>query len=125
MSQFVEGPIKMFTAGAAIAKHLRVTLSSGKLAAAGITVREIGTLEEASFADLDVRGVRLRTAPGTVRMVASAAISQGALVYTAASGKVGPSASTAFIIGTALEAAAADGDVIEVLRNTHGDTAVP
>jgi hypothetical protein len=124
MSQYVEGPIKAFTAGAAIAKHLRVTLSSGKLAAAGITVKEIGTLEEASFADLDVRPVRLRTAPGTVRMVANGAISLGAAVFTAASGKVGPSAATAFVLGTALEAAAADGDVIEVLRNSHGDTAV-
>lgn len=125
MSQHVETNTKTFTAGAAIAKYLRVHLSSGKLAASGITQREIGTIEDASFADGDVRAVRLASAAGTCKMVASAAISQGALVYTAASGKVGPSASTAFVIGTALEAAAADGDVIEVVRIGTGDTAVP
>lgn len=124
MSQHVETNTKTFTAGAAIAKYLRVKLSNGKLAVAGIADREIGTMEDASFADLDVRAVRLVSASGTCKVVASAAISAGALVYTAASGKVGPSASTAYVIGTALEAAAADGDVIEIVRHGHGDSAV-
>lgn len=125
MSQYVEANCRSFIAGGAIAQYLRVTLSSGKLAAAGITVKELGTLEEAAFADGDARAVRLRTAQGTVKMVANGAISLGADVYTAASGKVGPSASTGYLIGTALEAAGANNDVIEVLRNSHGDTAVP
>ncbi len=124
MGQYVETPTRTFIAGAAIDPYRRVTLSSGKLALAGITTRELGTLEEESFADGDIRAVRLRTAQGTCKMVANAAISAGAAVFTAANGKIGPSASTAFKIGTALEAATADGDVIEVLRHNHDETAV-
>ena len=124
MSQFYNEPCRAFTAGAAIAKHLRVKLSSGKLAVAGLADKEIGTLEEASFADGDVRTVRLRTAEGTIKMVAAEAMSAGAAVYTAASGKVADTATaTSYLVGTTLEAATADGDVIEVLRNSHGDTA--
>ncbi len=119
MSQNVDGAFKMFTAGAALAQYLRVILSSGKLAAAGVGatdyVNELGVIEEASFADLDVRAVRLRTAQGTVRMVASAAISLGATVYGAASGKIATT-SSGTALGIALEAAAANNDVIEVLR---------
>lgn len=119
MSQYVETPTKAFTAGAAIAKHLRVKLSSGKLAVAGVGASdepvEIGTMEDASFADLDVVSVRLRNAQGTVKMVAAEAISAGVVVYGAASGKVADTSSGAQI-GIALEAALADGDVIEVLR---------
>jgi len=115
MSQFVETPTKAFTAGAAIAQHLRVKLSGGKLAAADAEDIELGTLEAAAFADGDVRAVRLRTAQGTVKMVASEAISQGAVVYGADSGKVSDAAN-GNPIGIALEAATADSDVIEVLR---------
>lgn len=114
MSQYVDTRCKAFTCGAAIAQYLRVKFSSGKMAAAGAADLSIGTMEEASFADLDVRPVRLRSAMGTRKMVANGAITQGAPVYGAASGKisatVGPCPE-----GIALEAAAADGDVIEVL----------
>jgi len=123
MAQHMSG-VRNFVAGAAIAVDLRVILTATKLAVAGITAKEIGTIRVAALADLDVRPVTLRTAQGTVRMVANAAIAVGAAVYTAAAGKVGPSASTAFFLGEALTASTADGDVIEVLRNTHGDTAV-
>lgn len=115
MSQYVETPTKMFTAGAAIAQYLRVILSSGKLAAAGAHDEELGTLEAASFADLDVRAVRLRSAQGTVKMVAAAAVTAGNRVYGAASGKVDDVAN-GNPIGIAIDAATADGDVIEVLR---------
>lgn len=115
MSQYVETPTKAFTAGAAIGANLRVKLTSGKLAVAGTTDVELGTLEEASFADLDVRAVRLRTAQGTAKMVASEAISAGAAVYAAASGKV--AATGTVRVGLALEAATANNDVIEVLRD--------
>ena len=124
MAEYVESNFKSFTAGAAIAQPLRVTLSGGKLAAAGITDKELGTLRDASFADGDVRAVHLRTANGTCKMIASEAIAVGAAVYTAASGKCSDTAaSTSYLIGTALTEATADGDVIEVLRNAHGDTA--
>lgn len=124
MSQSVMGPMRSFTCGGAIAQFARVKLSSGKLAAAGVADKDLGTLLEASFADGDVRAVLLRTAEGTAKCIAAGAIAAGAAVSTAASGKVNDTAATgSFIFGDALEAAAADGDIIEVLRNAHGDTA--
>ena len=57
-------------------------------------------------------------------MVAIEALAVAAPVYTEAAGKVQDTAqATAFLVGTALTAAGADGDIIEVLRNSHGDTA--
>jgi len=119
MSQYVDGNTKSFTAGAAIAVNVRVKLASGKLAAAGVADKELGTLLDASFADGDVRSVRLRNSSGTTKYIAASAIAVGADVYTAASGKVNDTAaSTSYLLGTALEAATADGDVIEVLPHT-------
>lgn len=119
MSQFVSTPTRTFTAGAAIAKHLRVKISSGVLAAAGVGASddtvEIGTLLDASFASGDVRAVHLRNSGGTTKMVAAAAITAGAAVYGAASGKIS-STSSGTAIGIAMEAAGADNDIIEVLR---------
>jgi hypothetical protein len=54
---------------------------------------------------------------GTVKMVASAAITAGAPVYTAAAGKVSATYGAAtYLVGRALTAAGADGDVIEVMH---------
>lgn len=117
MSQYVDGNIKNFTAGAAIAQHLRVKLSAGVLAAAGAADVEIGTITDASFASGDIRGVRLRSASGTGKMVAAAAITAGVIVYGAAGGKISATAG-GVPLGIALEAASADNDVIEVLRDT-------
>jgi len=121
MSQFVETGTKAFTAGAAIAKNLRVVLTSGKLAAAGLTDREIGVTLEESFADGDVIAVRLRTAQGTVKMTTSTALTAGDPVFTAAAGKIGDSASTAYPIGQCLDDGSGDGAVVEVLRHTSYD----
>jgi hypothetical protein len=50
-------------------------------------------------------------------MVANGVIAAGGTVYSAAAGKVGgATTSGASVIGIALNAAAADGDIIEVLR---------
>ena len=114
MSGYVESPTKMFTAGAALAKNLRVKLTAGKLAAAGSTDHELGTITRDVFADLDVAAVRLRTAQGTCPMVASEAITAGNPCYAATGGKV--AASGTVLIGIAIDAATADGDIIEVLR---------
>ena len=114
-----------FEAGAAIAQHLRVKLSGGKLAVAVLADgpgTELGPLNEASFADGDIRSVKARNAPGSRKMIANAALAVGAKVYTAAAGKVGASATGAFLEGIALTASAADGDIIEVLTDP-GDAA--
>ena len=124
MSQYVNGNYKSFPAAAAIGKHLRVKLNgSGKLAVAGATDFDIGTLRDpATFADEPV-AVRLVSANGTVTVVAAGAIAENAVVYGAAAGKVNDvQATDSFQFGIALEAATADGDVIEVLRTGNGDT---
>lgn len=125
MSQYNDGSTKTFIADEAIAKHLRVKLDSdGRVTVAGLTDKEIGTAETPAFAAGDPIAVRLRTAPGTCKMVAIEAMDVGAAVYTETDGKVQDTAqATSFQVGTALEAAGADGDVIEVLRIGHGDSA--
>ena len=120
MSQQISAPTKAFPANGAIAKYLRVKLlSTGKIDVAGISDAEIGTIEEAAFAAGDMRAVRLRTAEGTRKMVASGAISAGANCFADASGKISATA-TGFHVGVALEAAAANNDVIEVLMGGAG-----
>jgi hypothetical protein len=126
MSQYVETNTKSFVAGAAIKLYARVKLGAdGKVTEAGLAEKDIGTALQQAFADGDRISVKLRSGAGTEKMIAAAAITRGAEVFTAAVGKVSVSAANAFRLGAALEAAAADGDIIEVLRNSHGDTAVP
>jgi len=114
MAGFVETPTRTFTAGAALAQFLRVKLSSAKLAAAGIGDDDIGTIEREAFADLDVRDVRLTSAQGTRKMVAAGAITSGAKVFQAASGKI-DDLGAGRLVGIALEAASGNNSVIEVL----------
>lgn len=125
MSQFVDGQTKTFIADEAIAINLRVKLDSdGKVTIAGLADKELGTAVTPAFAAGDPVAVRLRTAAGTHKMIAVEALAVGSVVYTETAGKVQDTAqATAFQVGVALEAAAADGDVIEVLYNAHGDTA--
>ena len=124
MGQYVDGNTKSFLNGtAAIAKGTRVVETSGVLAVAGITDKELGVT--IGRIEANVHGaVRLRSAAGTSQMIANAALSAGADVFTAAAGKVAASASTAYLIGEVLEASAADGDLVEVLRHNHAETAV-
>lgn len=125
MSQFVDGNYKTFVADEAIAVHLRVKLDSdGRVTIAGLTDKDIGTAVTPAFAAGDNITVKLRTGSGTHKMVAIEAFAVGSRLYTEANGKVqDTAASTSFQIGTALEAAEADGDVVEVLYDMHGDTA--
>jgi hypothetical protein len=114
MSQINEEGLKCFDTAAAIGQYLRVKFSSvGVVAVAGASDLSLGVTEEATFAASKPVTVRLKTKEGTRKMVASGAITAGAAVYGAASGKV--SASGSVYEGIALEAATADGDVIEVL----------
>lgn len=112
MSQYVEGPVRADTAAGAVAKYLRVK-TPGAVAAAGALDQGFGTMDRDCLA-AGPCSVRLRTAQGTRKMVAAAAITAGNLVYGAASGKVS-SVANPNVIGVAMEAATADGDVIEVM----------
>ena len=124
MSQYVDGNEKSFEADEAIAQYARVKLDAdGKVTAAGLADKEIGTALRESFAAGDVIPVRLRSAAGTHKMIAADALSIGDPVFSQASGKVGDTEATGFLIGTALEATTADNDIVEVLYNNHGDTA--
>jgi hypothetical protein len=124
MSQQVDTNTRTFTAAGTIPIYSRVVLGSGgTITVAGLAEKEVGTACEAAVSG-DVIAVKLRTASGTHKMIAIEALAIGATVYTETAGKVQDTAqATAFQIGTALEAATADGDVIEVLYNAHGDTA--
>src|SRR5574343_746596 len=124
MSQYVDGNCKTLVAGEAINAFLRVKLhTDGTAMIAGLAEKDIGTAEHYA-ASGDRLMVRLRTASGTAKMVAKEAISVASPVYTEAGGKVqDTNESTSFLVGIAMEAASADNDVIEVLRNAHGDTA--
>jgi hypothetical protein len=78
----------------------------------------IGVITDEATAIGDLVNVSLLGARGsTVRMVASAAIVQGALIEPAASGRVQTltgSVGTHHVVGRALDAASSAGDVIEV-----------
>lgn len=125
MSQYIDAAVRAFPVSAAVKKNARVKLASGQVAEAGLTDKDIGTALAQAFAAGDVIPIRMMSSGGTEKVIAAAAITQGAEVYTAAAGKVSVSASTAFRVGIALEAATADLDIIEIVRGTHGDTAVP
>lgn len=78
----------------------------------------IGVITDEATAIGDLVNVSLLGATrSTLRMVASAAIAQGALLEPAASGRIatlGSGAGTHHVVGRALDAAIAAGDVIEV-----------
>src|SRR5207253_400357 len=75
----------------------------------GVCTDEAGAAED--LVNVAVLGVT----PGTVKMVANAAITAGATVYAAASGKVGAAATgICWKVGRALNAAGADLDIVEV-----------
>ncbi len=78
----------------------------------------MGVITDEAAAVGDMVNVALLGCAGfTIRMVASAAIAQGALVEPAASGRIatlGSGVGTHHVVGRALDAASAAGDVIEV-----------
>lgn len=113
MTQHVATRERTFTAGEAIAQYLRVKFSGTSLVKAGNTDACIGTNLLDVFASGDLMTVDLRTAQGTVVMVAAGAITKGNPVYAAASGRV--DASGTVLEGTALTTTTAAGDLLEVL----------
>lgn len=128
MGQVVATNTKTFAISSDIERGIRVKLSSGVLVAAGAADDDVGTMERRyESTGLGASGyasVVLKNASGTHEMVASEAITVGAVVEKAADGKVavmdtGGSLSATYEpvdrIGIALTAASADGDIIEVL----------
>jgi hypothetical protein len=125
MSQSYDSNYRTFTAAGAIPQYARCTLGSGgTITVSGLAEIDVGTAQTEAFASGDVISVKLRSAAGTHKMIAIEATDAGELLYTEAAGKVQVTAqATAYVLGNALEAATADGDIIEVLYSSHGDTA--
>lgn len=113
MSSYVSSPTKTFTATGTLGQYLRVKNTGGTLSLAGANEDDVGTVENPVLA-AGPATVRLRTAQGTMQMVASGAVSSGSPVYAAASGKVAATGTQQ--VGIACTTATADNDVIEVVR---------
>lgn len=110
-----------FPNNAALGRGIRVKMSAGYLAAASGTEDELGTIADTVLATDTVASVIPIGESGVKQFVASAAITQYATVYAAASGKVTSTPGT-LRRGIALEAASGDGAIIPVLVQ-HGSAA--
>lgn len=124
---YIDAPTRTFpTDGAtAFAPFTRVKLAAGVIAVAGLADADVGVTEFRILAADKSGTVRLTSAGGTQKMIAAAAITAGAKVYTAAAGRVSSTAAaTGFFRGIAVTAAGAANDVVEVIP-TMGGTAVP
>ena len=106
---------KSFVAGEDLEAYRRVKLSSGNVVYADAGEEFIGVTSHKALNTEQVT-VNLRSASRTYKMVASSAITAGNTIYGAIDGKVSASAS-GVAQGVALEAATADGDVIECFQN--------
>ena len=117
MSQYTESGVKTLVASAAIGANLRVADNgSGKVELADASTLEIGVTSRPSFAADEDIPVRLRSAQGTVMMVAAGVVAAYAEVFAAAGGKCDDSGTVS--LGHNMGGAAtADGDIIEVLRS--------
>jgi hypothetical protein len=112
-------PIVLNTTIAAGTHHLLVYKTSATAgavaAAANPAIGTVADLQAAGHTSGDTATISLLGKGGTKLMVANAAVSAGARVFSAAAGKVSPtSGSGIYYLGIALTAAAADNDVIEV-----------
>lgn len=106
-----------FTATAvAITPGLRVKLdSNGLISAAGVTDAWIGVATEAIAAS-GTGTVKLRSAPGSIMLVAAGAVEAGDILYAAASGKVNDVQLGGIPTGYQCKSAAlADGDIFEAV----------
>ncbi len=114
----VKNPIT-FIASVELAQKLRVSIKAGTVTSppeveiAGVGDPGVGINEYLTAITLKC-AVEPLNKTGTVEMLANGAIAEGANVYAAAAGKCSATAAGGSL-GKALEAATADGDIIEVL----------
>lgn len=115
MSQYVDTGTRTFIADAAITQFARVVFESdSRVVTAGLTEVGCGIAMNPAFAAGDAIQVKLWNSAGTFKMRASEALAAGATLYTESDGEVQDTAqATAVPFAQALEAATADGDIIE------------
>lgn len=115
-STTVSNSIRSFKAGEALDEYLVVKIESD----GDVVKAETGTLlpvvgvTTRGAADGETTPISLINGGGTAYVTASEAIAAGDNVFTHTDGKVETSLANATRIGVALEAAADDGDVIEI-----------
>lgn len=107
-------PFPSLPNNSALGRGIRVKLSAGYLVAADAADDELGVLPESVLAGDTMATVIPIGTPGVIEMVAATSISQYAVVFTAASGKIGTTA-TGLRRGIALEAASGNNSIIRVL----------
>lgn len=114
MAGIVEGNVKTFIAGGTVGIHRRVKVQAdGTVIHSEAAEAWIGTALNAATIGLPI-AVQLLTAAGTHKMVATTAFACGADLYGTANGMV-DDVGTGDVAGTALEAATALNDIVEVL----------
>lgn len=119
MAQYNDTGYGTITLSATVSQFARVTAAG---AAASATQQDVGTAQVGGVSGDDV-AIAYANKQGTTKMIAATDVSVGAKVFTAASGKVSKTQATgSFLAGIAMEAAAADGNIIEVQR-VVGDSA--
>jgi len=115
LPKFKPGAVVTFTATADVTGGRLVSLS-GSRAVATSAADSTAVVGVAAADVVSGEKVAVYTRPtGVHGLVASGAIAIGAKVISAANGKIATAAGSANSIGIALEAAAADNDVIDVL----------
>lgn len=120
MSQQTENGLKTFTAGEALEAYRRVKLSAGsgsQVEYADVDEAAIG-ITQGKVESAEMVTVALRTSGRTYKVTANEAIAAGASIYGGNDGKVqDTNPGTGTVRGIALEAATADGDIIEAIIN--------
>lgn len=115
MSQQVNGPEVTMQAGEDLIAYRRVKISGSTVVYADAGDPGIGVVQAAVDYSEDANAcIRLDNTAGSSKMTADGAITAGAAVYPADDGKISASINGESI-GNALEAATADGDIIEVM----------
>jgi len=116
MARAYSNEIPTFAAGEALAADRLVQLSGGSLVYADSNDEPIGITANLAASGANV-AITPINASGVVRVTASTSLSSGDAIYAANDGKVTPLAAGRRI-GTALQAATADGQVIPAMINT-------
>ena len=109
-----------YPGASALEPYRRVKLASGNLTYSAASDEDVGVTESRTFAAAEVVSVLPAICDKTVRMVGAAAISAGADVYGAASGKVTGTPGGRYI-GLAVTACTADGAQFEVMRRERSN----